>query len=65
MAIISSDQLIKIIRSTPKIKETPIIVLSASVDGPEIAGNLGANGFIAKTFDLTDITDKLNSILNN
>ncbi len=39
--------------------------LSASVDGPEIAGNLGANGFIAKPFDLTDITDKINSILKN
>lgn len=60
MPIISGDQLIKIIRSTPEIKETPIIVLSASVDGPEIAGNLGANGFIAKPFDLTDITDKIN-----
>ncbi|MGJ1436018.1 response regulator [Sphingobacterium siyangense] len=65
MPIISGDQLIKIIRSTPEIKETPIIVLSASVDGPEIAGNLGANGFIAKPFDLTDITDKINSILKN
>ncbi len=48
MPIISGDQLIKIIRSTP-----------------EIAGNLGANGFIAKPFDLTDITDKINSILKN
>ncbi|MGE8422992.1 MAG: response regulator, partial [Sphingobacterium siyangense] len=65
MPIISGDQLIKIIRSTPEIKETPIIVLSASVDGPEIAGNLGANGFVAKPFDLTDITDKINSILKN
>lgn len=65
MPILSGDQLIKIIRSTAEIRETPIIVLSASVDGPEIAGNLGANDFIAKPFDLTDITDKINGILEN
>jgi len=65
MPIISGDQLIKIIRSTSEIKETPIIVLSASVDGPDIAAGLEANGFIAKPFDLTDITDKINTILKN
>ena len=65
MPIISGDQLIKIIRSTSEIKETPIIVLSASVDGSEIAAGLGANDFIAKPFDLTDITDKINTILKN
>ncbi len=65
MPIISGDQLIKIIRSTSEIKETPIIVLSASVDGSDIAAGLEANGFIAKPFDLTDITDKINTILKN
>jgi len=65
MPIISGDQLIKMIRSTPEIKDTPIIVLSASVDGPEIASGLGANGFIAKPFDLVDITQKIDTILKN
>ncbi len=57
MPVLSGDQLIKIIRNTPEIKNIPILVLSASVEG------LGANGFIAKPFDLNEITSSIHDVL--
>ena len=50
-------------RNTEEIKELPIFVISASVDGTTIANDLGADGFIAKPFDMEDIISKINSIL--
>ncbi|WP_312789610.1 response regulator [Sphingobacterium sp.] len=65
MPVLSGDQLIKIIRRTAELQDLPILVLSASVDGPEIADGLGANGFIAKPFDLNDITSNIDAILKS
>lgn len=65
MPLLSGDQVIKIIRNTPEVKDLPVLILSASVDGAVIADDLGANGFIAKPFDLDEITSKINTILSN
>ncbi|WP_104381810.1 response regulator [Sphingobacterium sp. HMA12] len=65
MPLLSGDQVIKIIRNTPEVKDLPVLILSASVDGAAIAEDLGANGFIAKPFDLDEITSKINAILSN
>ncbi|WP_341831935.1 response regulator [Sphingobacterium thalpophilum] len=61
--VLSGDQLIKIIRNTPEIKNIPILVLSASVDGRDVAEGLGSNGFIAKPFDLNEITSSIHDVL--
>ncbi|HBW79081.1 MAG TPA: response regulator [Sphingobacterium sp.] len=63
MPVLSGDQLIKIIRNTPEIKNIPILVLYASVDGRDVAEGLGANGFIAKPFDLNEITSSIHDVL--
>lgn len=65
MPVLSGDQLIKVIRNTPEIETLPILVLSASVDGADIAKDLGADGFIAKPFDLDAITNTIERILHN
>ena len=64
MPLLSGDQVIKIIRENDTIKELPIIVLSASVDGATVAKNFGADAFIAKPFDLDDIALNINKIIN-
>lgn len=63
MPLLSGDQVLKVIRSTPGIKQLPVIVLSASGDGNKIAMEVGADSFIAKPFDLDDITSKIKSLL--
>jgi len=63
MPLLSGDQVLKAIRSTQGVKNLPVIVLSASVDGDDIAADAGANDFVAKPFDLDDIVSKINSLL--
>ncbi len=63
MPLLSGDQVLKSIRSTEGIKDLPVIVLSASVDGNDIASDAGANDFVAKPFDLDDIILKINKLL--
>ncbi len=64
MPLLSGDQVISLIRENGKIMDLPIIVLSASVDGATIANENGANGFIAKPFDLDDIKANIDRMIN-
>jgi len=41
-----------------------VIVISASRDGEQIARDAGANQFIAKPFDLNNILDSVNALIN-
>ncbi|WP_379964422.1 response regulator [Epilithonimonas sp. UC225_85] len=63
MPVLSGDQLLRTIRTTKEIENLPVIILSASVDGNEIATSSGANGFIAKPFDMDDVSIKIRNIL--
>ncbi|WP_312192808.1 response regulator [Sphingobacterium sp.] len=62
MPILSGDQVLKIIRNTRDIASLPVIILSASTDGGTVAAEIGANDFIAKPFDLNDVTAKIKDI---
>ena len=64
MPVLSGDQLLRTIRLTKELKQLPVIIFSASVDGNEIAEAAGANGFIAKPFDMDDVSAKIQNILN-
>jgi Response regulator containing CheY-like receiver, AAA-type ATPase, and DNA-binding domains len=64
MPLLSGDQAIKIIRASDTLSDLPIIVLSASVDGAAIANATGADGFIAKPFDLDDIKLSIDRMIN-
>ncbi|MGE4513755.1 MAG: response regulator transcription factor [Chryseobacterium sp.] len=63
MPLLSGDQVLKAIRNTGEIKDLSVIVLSASVDGHDIASDAGANDFVAKPFDLDVIVSKIEKLL--
>ena len=65
MPLLPGDQVLKSIRNTDKIKNLPVIVLSASVDGKDISADAGADNFVAKPFDLDDLILKINNLLVN
>lgn len=63
MPTFSGDQILKIIRQSEDIKNLPVIVLSASVDGSDIASDAGADAFIAKPFDMDELILKIKGLL--
>ncbi|MFL9833734.1 response regulator transcription factor [Chryseobacterium terrae] len=65
MPLLSGDQVLKQIRQDEMIKNLPVIVLSASVDGSDIAADAGANAFVAKPFDMDDLVLKIKGLLMN
>lgn len=63
MPVLSGDQLLKTIRSTKDIEALPVIILSASVDGNEIAYMAGADNFISKPFELDYLANTVKEVL--
>lgn len=59
MPVLSGDQVLKSLRKNPKTHELPVIVISASRDGQQIAVDAGANDFMAKPFDLDLLLEKI------
>lgn len=55
MPVISGDQLLSMIRTTPAYSHLPVIIISASTDGEQIAINHSASAFIAKPFDYENL----------
>ncbi|WDF53928.1 response regulator [Mucilaginibacter sp. KACC 22063] len=54
MPVLSGDQIAIKLRSTPDYKNLPIMIMSASRDGEEIAKAVSASSYLSKPFDLTD-----------
>jgi CheY-like chemotaxis protein len=63
MPVLSGDQVLKILRSNPKTKYLPVIVISASTEGQKIAQEAGASAFIAKPFDIDQLINRVELIL--
>ncbi|RYG02794.1 MAG: response regulator, partial [Chitinophagaceae bacterium] len=55
MPVLSGDQVLKMIRENAVTKDVPVIVISASTDGKEIANKAGATAFLAKPFDVDEL----------
>ena len=64
MPVLSGEVLLKQLRANPKTMFLPIIVMSASTDGREVAEENGATDFIAKPFDLDKINFKIRNLLH-
>lgn len=60
---ITGDKITRRLKSSHKTKNIPIIIFSANRDTEEIARNAGANGFICKPFDITDLENIIAKIL--
>lgn len=65
MPVLSGDQLVRSIRKNPALQDLPVIIISASRDGQEIAANAGANEFLAKPFDISELLENINKYLLN
>lgn len=52
------------IRQNPKIAETPVLMMSALHDAGPKCKDAGANDFIAKPFEVEDLTKKIEKILS-
>lgn len=63
MPVLSGDQLLGMIRNNPSYSDVPVIIISASRDGEEIAKNHGASAFIAKPFDYENSLSVVNKLL--
>lgn len=64
MPVLSGDQILQMIRNHPDYKNLPVIVISASRDGKEIADHAQATAFIAKPFDYDQLLETIEKILN-
>ncbi len=60
MPILSGEKIIKVLKRDQKTKHIPIIVISASNDGKEIAERAGADDFIGKPFDIDTLLRVVN-----
>lgn len=60
MPIITGDQIVRQLRNDEEYKQLPIVVMSASRDGMEIANKSGATDYIAKPFDIDELINKVN-----
>ncbi len=56
---IDGDVIIKKLKTDDKTKNIPIIFLSASNDAANIAKLAGADDFLAKPFEISDLLDKV------
>ncbi|QJD98426.1 response regulator [Mucilaginibacter robiniae] len=65
MPVLSGDQVLRSLRSNLQTQSLPVVVMSASTDGPTIAANAGATDYIAKPFDLDQLNDKVNQVLQS
>jgi DNA-binding response OmpR family regulator len=64
MPVLSGDQVLKMLRKNPSTKEIPVIIISASREGRQMASNAGATGYISKPFDFDELMGMVNQLLN-
>jgi DNA-binding response OmpR family regulator len=61
---LSGDQIVKRLRDNKKLSHIPIVVISASRDGREIAFAAGADDFIEKPYDIDALVNMVNKHLD-
>ncbi|UEG51930.1 response regulator [Mucilaginibacter daejeonensis] len=55
MPKITGDQLVRFLKKLPNLQHIPVVIFSASSDGNQKAMEAGANGFLAKPFDIDEL----------
>lgn len=63
MPVLSGDQVLKNLRQDPKTETLPVIIISASREGRQIAYEAGATDYIAKPFDIDELFSKISKQL--
>ena len=55
MPILNGDTITKMIKEDKEIKHIPVIIISANKDTATIAGQIGANNFLPKPFNIDEL----------
>ncbi len=56
---IGGVEAIRLLKKDPKLKDIPVILISANSSIHELANKAGANGYLAKPFDLDQLEQKV------
>ncbi|MDY0904992.1 response regulator [Pedobacter sp. CFBP9032] len=64
MPVLSGDQVLKILRKNPSTEDLPVIIISASREGQQIASKAGASGYISKPFDFDELMNMVDRLIN-
>lgn len=64
MPVLSGDLILRQLREQEATKKLPVIVISASRDGEQIARENGATGFLAKPFDVDELSGRVQELIN-
>ena len=60
----NGDIALQQLRKQPATQDLPVIIISASHDGAQIAHAAGATAFVAKPFDINKLVDTVRKCLN-
>ncbi len=63
MPSLPGDAIIRNLKSNPATSNIPVILISASPEGKTVASESGANGFLAKPFQLHELFDAIENAL--
>ncbi len=63
MPVISGDQILRSMKATSSLSNIPVLMYSASTEGSKIAETSGADGFIAKPFDLDKLIETIEKMI--
>ncbi|WP_295767120.1 response regulator [uncultured Mucilaginibacter sp.] len=63
MPVLSGDQVLRTLRKSPETENLRVIVISASREGERIATEAGADGFLAKPFDLEQLISRVEQVI--
>ncbi len=55
MPVMSGDMILQTIRKDERLRDLPVLIISASSDGKSIAMQHGATDYLAKPFEITDL----------
>lgn len=65
MPVLNGDQILRALRKRYKQHQLPVVIMSASRDGKEIAESSGANDYIAKPFEIDHFASVIHKWLSN
>lgn len=64
MPVLSGDQVLRMLKNNPATQTLPVMIISASMEGKQIAVLAGANDFIAKPFDVNILVERVKKFLS-
>ena len=63
MPVLSGDEIVKKLRADPDKNKIPVVVISASQDGKEVALKAGADQYLEKPFDIDRLVSCLQEVM--